>query len=820
MAKDKKVSSVKSVNLDKERQQISSLNNKTTFMVNGVTEEFKNDTEKDFENIRHTIKNIARSYKTVTGENLAEFFTRTALDQDNQNNKNALNNGNTKKDKINLEKVLENPNNGLVNEIYASEKSRISKMADYDKIVKYIPQLYQALNVLVDNIMSPDDFTKDIFTLQYNDKDVSTSDKRDKVIENLKNLEEKYCIEDKTRDIIFDTLKYGDQFISILKLDTEFDKLFGEDGKLLNLCEDMEPLSESSILLTEAEEKELISIFKENNAEFDESINIKESIANLISNNLELSLNVNSLYENELIMEADFSSPTVGFGSQNSQAYEDNMTHKSLAANGSSKRRKTLAQKINDRKSIFSNDNPLISDLENEVYKDESSEKSAKKRKGYVSGSFIKVLDPEKVIKISMGDTCYGYYYLETELDNLQLTQYNNSLAIASSFQFKAGVDINTTHGEPGNYKGVDSKTKLILDVFLKNISKRLDKRFIESNEQFKNMLYELMKKDYILRKKVRITYIPPESMVHIYVNKKEDAYGRSVFDRILFTAKIYLAVLTTTLMLKLTRSTDRRTFYIEAGLSNELEATIQGFVHDIKAKEISMSDLNNIDTILNNIGQFHDYYIPQFDGQKSVDIDTTPGQQIEMDNEFLEYLKKTMISGMGIPASFLSYADEMEFARSVSMMNGMFLRQIVSYQKSLTEGFSDIYRKLYQNEYDIEKEREQENIVIDLDLIKAVFPSPATLNMTNLQEQIGTAQSIIDFVVNTMVGTDDSSGSMEAVRTYMTKEVTKDVLPNIDWDKYEKMYNEFEHSTIEDRLKKTLKTSNNGGGDDMMNGM
>ena len=71
------------------------------------------------------------------------------------------------------------------------------------------------------------------------------------------------------------------------------------------------------------------------------------------------------------------------------------------------------------------------------------------------------------------------------------------------------------------------------------------------------------------------------------------------------------------------------------------------------------------------------------------------------MDNDLLEYLKKAMISGMGIPASFLSYADEMEFARSVSMMNGMFLRMIVGYQKSLSEGFSNIYRILYRNEYE-----------------------------------------------------------------------------------------------------------------------
>ena len=104
--------------------------------------------------------------------------------------------------------------------------------------------------------------------------------------------------------------------------------------------------------------------------------------------------------------------------------------------------------------------------------------------------------------------------------------------------------------------------------------------------------------------------------------------------------------------MLKLSRSADHRTFYIETGLSNDIEGIIQDFVREIRAKEVKMADLNSIDTILNNIGQFQDYFIPQFDGQKSIDIDTTPGQQVDMDNDLLEYLKKAMISGMGIPAS------------------------------------------------------------------------------------------------------------------------------------------------------------------------
>ena len=71
-----------------------------------------------------------------------------------------------------------------------------------------------------------------------------------------------------------------------------------------------------------------------------------------------------------------------------------------------------------------------------------------------------------------------------------------------------------------------------------------------------------------------------------------------------------------------------------------------------IKGKEVKISDLNSFDTILNNVGRFHDYYIPQIDGQKTVDIDSTPGQQVDTDDQLLEDLRKDMISGMGIPAS------------------------------------------------------------------------------------------------------------------------------------------------------------------------
>ena len=177
------------------------------------------------------------------------------------------------------------------------------------------------------------------------------------------------------------------------------------------------------------------------------------------------------------------------------------------------------------------------------------------------------------------------------------------------------------------------------------------------------------------------------------------------------------------------------------------------------------------------------------------------------------------MISGMGIPASFLSYADEMEFARSVSMMNGMFLRMIVGYQKSLSEGFSNIYRTLYRNEYgqeEMNSDDENEAVVVDYDLIEARFPCPATLNMSNLNEQIGSAQTISDYIVNTLIG---GTSQDDRKREYMIREVSKDILPNIDWKKYEEMletyYTDSVEETIKDAALQAAKQGNNP--DDMM---
>lgn len=793
------------------RETVKQFNDKTSQVIDGVATEFRRESDDEFEEMQNTIKSVTDIYKTITGDNLIEFFTQHSIDEDNTRRKIAGRAFDKKQNSI--RKALEDPNKQNINDLYTNEKSRINKIPEYDQVVNYIPQLNQALNVLVDNIMSPDDFTKDVFTLKYNGETV-VDDTNDHIIRNLYDLEKIYNIEGKTKRIITDTLKYGDTFLSIVKMNDGLDKIFTEDGELISFNEDTVLLNESNLLLSENDEKRLLEFYKEEtgNKKGYEG-NIRADIARMINENITFSSNPLNLYKEELLLEADFNTERFKYVSSK---YDDEMTKKAMRMNASQQNR-SLAQKITDRRSLFSTENPLAKELEKEANRISDSEKNARRKQGYVTGSFVKLLDPRKVVKIYSNGTCYGYYHLETELESLKVTNNSNATQIASAFQVKSGADIGNSSDGMFNQKKIDPKTQLILDVFLKNISKKLNKRFIENSPEFKQMLYQLLQQDYIVKNKVNITYLSPDEVEHFSVNMNEDdGYGRSVFDRILFTAKIYLATLTTTLMLKLSRSADHRTFIVETGLSNDLEGIIQDFVREIKSKEVTMSDLNSIDTILNNIGQFADYFIPSIDGQRAIDIDVTPGQQIDMDNDLMEYLKKAMISGMGIPASFLSYADEMEFARSVSMMNGMFLRMIVGYQKSLGDAFSNTYRKLYRNEYGkAEENTEEENkaTLLDYDLIEAIFPSPATLNMTNLNEQIGSSQTVVEYVVNTLIGASEQN---EDKRDFLTREVTKDIMTNIDWSHYEEILDRYRVEKVEIALKRDLENGVGNGANDM----
>jgi len=206
----------------------------------------------------------------------------------------------------------------------------------------------------------------------------------------------------------------------------------------------------------------------------------------------------------------------------------------------------------------------------------------------------------------------------------------------------------------------------------------------------------------------------------------------------------------------------------------------------------------------------------------------------VEVTNDFLDYLLKSMISGIGIPPEFLSYSEQTEFARSLGMMNGKFVRSILVWQKIFGTQFTKLFRLLYQNEYlndydinkikkelkKIEKNSTKDDTILvdtkaekeqvertkdllndnffDLESLSVKFPPPQALNMTTITERINNSRDIIEFITTTLVSQDDAELQEEFKR-----EVTKDMLSTFDWNKYEQLLDKAKINKTETKMKK-----------------
>jgi hypothetical protein len=180
-------------------RNIDNNNKQTSSILYGVSQEFLDRNSEEINKIKDTIKRLTIKNNYITGDNPIEFLTKMSYNEKDAERKRL---GKLPKDtngKIDLNKFVNGMTLGQINEIYAQELDRISTYEDYQALVRYIPQLSQGVNIWRDNIISPDDFTKDIFDVIYDDE--RDEKLKNKVESNIKNiLYPKYNIENKINE--------------------------------------------------------------------------------------------------------------------------------------------------------------------------------------------------------------------------------------------------------------------------------------------------------------------------------------------------------------------------------------------------------------------------------------------------------------------------------------------------------------------------------------------------------------------------------------------------------------------------------------------
>ena len=651
--------------------------------------------------------------------------------------------------------ILSNVSESAVFSIFAQEQDRLSDYSTYRRIYEMITHAGEAVETYVDNIISPDDWSKQSIECYHEGDDLEALRDNDSLGKMFRVIQEKYDLDTLVGDSIKHSLYLGDYFTLVLNLNEELNTLLTEDEDGI----DNTTLIESAHC---PNDPDLIqNIINEFVDEDDKTEELKGNFRNVFTEYLSSFVEVNEDPKN-LVKD------TLKGIKKHYQSHDINISN--------------VADKKEDDKE--------------------------KADIGNIRGSIVRMIEPDYVIKLHSDGFCFGYFYIEYS-ENAQRMDFRKLGSVQNNLI--AGMDShisnlnNSTLGSK-----MDMKDRLLTTIFVKTLASKLKStEFLAKNPSLSRDVYVILRKARNTNKKVRITYIPPSKMVHWAPEGSSLGYGRSVFMRVKFFSKLYIGALTKAFMRNSIWQTEMLAYWIEIGQDNDYENTLQEFIRETKQKLVQFEDMKDISTVMRNVGHFHNLFFPMINGERPVEIDTISlGQGGEVDTPFLEYLRKSIIAGTGVPAAFVGYSEEIAFARSLTMDNGRFLRRVIKHQTYCGRSATDLVRLLWENEFTDLKDREKNEIqddenednkeknvkeetntdtdgknVVKASSIVVKFPSPATLNISNLTEQMQQVDTYSDFIGRVMIGdTEDANYKRSFIES-----VVKDLLPSVPWSRYNK---------------------------------
>lgn len=656
---------------------------------------------------------------------------------------------NTKKYMESVQELFEDQN--LVNTLFMQDtvhKYIASQNAQYDLICRYLPRLLDALQIKRDLVLCSDNFSKNFI----NPKSVK-SNKRDIEIftANTKRIEKEYDFSRFISKTFMNASIYGEDFIYVVPYDTAFKRLlqranYRASNPSIGQYSFFESYNNKSSGITKqcivsegyaVKDKEFLNLLNEakemgvNISEFDKSF--QGCGVNLYFNN--------SGVINEIVSEK------IVLTKKQYEIFKESMAH--LHENTVPVNEKTLQQEYeklkhdNDGLSATVNDGLITPDI-----LDKNPEKIDKN----FTGAVVERLKRENVVPVYLSNKCVGYYYLQFADDpsacgfcgghHTQMPGVSNS----ASFGFKMSED----------------QQELAIRYISARISRGIDAKFINVNKDLKEEIYAVLRYneqfDVTRSNNIGVTFIPAEDIVHCYNELDENTHrGISDLQRAVVPAMLYILLYLTDIIGKITRSTDKRVYYVKQNVETNVARTMMNVVAQIKKGNMGMRQLESMNNILNIVGKYNDYIIPMGpSGDPPIQFDILQGQDINTPTDLMEKMEESAINTI-MPFELVNSTYNQDFATSYTMSNSRLLRDIYTRQANAQKWISPLYTKVYNYEFDEA-----------YSLIEVILPPPVYLVMNSNQQLFDNISAMADKIIDNDLHDEEDEIKTEFKRLYL----------------------------------------------------
>lgn len=643
---------------------------------------------------------------------------------------------------------------------------------EIDAVCKYFPDLLEALEIKKEGVLSADHFSKDFMTIVTPDGVEEATH-----AERVKQIKKTYNLLKFVDDIYDRAAKYGEQFIYIVPYSTALSRLLTDKPQTSNQMNTPfvsgKALGESTLFTLSMDSKQcsIVSeggqIYKGVKPVMLESTPVSPNAITsssgqtttysetpLLGDNQKINFQV-ELCRSGIIESFVLDTQRAVMREQArpvsmTEAFTESVLLEKL--DGKHKKGLVMVQKdkksgelsikgLEDKYSQAEEMEPVTDGL---VSNDPWGVEKKKEVKVKVPGCVIANPRREHVIPIYMStnDICLGYYYLE----------FCQSGNMDEAFQGFTNVMSDTLTTLRGNQSGVNapfnnveaSKQDEILRYIAGELSKFIDAEFVQANQDLRNEIYSILKYNDLFNTpsidKMRITFIPPEDMIHVYFKMDKITHrGISDLDRAMMPAKMYATMYITDAIGHMVRGQDKRVFYVKQQVENNIAKVLMNTIQQLKQGNFGLRQFQSINNVLNITGKFNDLLIPtSASGDSPVQIDVIPGQQFTDNSDMKQQLREMAVTNVDVPFELIQARQSTDFAMQLSMSNSKFLRKIFKRQSEFQAFLSRLVSKIYSFEFG-------EVVELEVQLPPPMFLTMANTNqlVTNTKEYV---QSITEF--------------------------------------------------------------------------
>ena len=402
------------------------------------------------------------------------------------------------------------------------------------------------------------------------------------------------------------------------------------------------------------------------------------------------------------------------------------------------------------------------------------AQREAQEQEDKLNQIFLKTHEPENIIVIQVGDFVLGYLCIETEnVDSIRnVVNPNKTLFTGNTIEYKHK---NPNVKDERNKDSCEIITDRLYDILLQQLDKEKSNvsKFLKRNKDYYKIIYNVV----VNKKKASIRYISPEKMVHW--KHKGKVYGESIFASMLLLIKHYLALMTHMTLFNLTRGVDKRKITVEvSSLDMDAGNSLNNVIKSFKQKEQALiNQINNIDSYSTELTAYDDIFLPSVNGEVPIEVDSIPGQQNDLDTDYLEELKSNILNGIQVPKSLLNEVEN-SYRTSLAQENIMFAMQILSKQALYEPILNDLIYKIINIISSEEVSRDFE----------VKFNPPISLLNESLSNNISNASSVVDFIAEAYSSDDSGGMGMGGGSTVDKKDLIRMFLKGIDWDAIDKL--------------------------------